>query len=63
MRYQRKNGGRCQFKGVLYEAAAVIIAIGGGRVNDWIEKQVADRGMEEKENAESWYGMRTWLAF
>lgn len=54
-RFQQKAGiPACQFRGVLFEAAAVIFAIGRGAVMDWVEQEAMTAGVSSRPDRDVW---------
>lgn len=65
-RFKPKAGARgsCQFRGVLFEAAAVILAVGGEAVADWIEQEAEKSGISSEPGRDIWNGVyMKWLGW
>lgn len=62
MRYRKKDGASCQFRGVLCEAASVIVAIGRGEILDWLWNEAVQAGVDDRAKGEIWEaGIHQWL--
>jgi len=54
-RFQQKAGiPACQFKGVLFEAAAVILAVGREAVTDWMAQEAEAAGIPSRPDRDVW---------